>query len=159
MVYIGKIKHALFILFKLFIWSIISWKVNGPVLVEDTCLCFNALNGLPGCVSILTSCCISIIWFFLWIMTCLVLQCCRTLHVSFQSFPPFFRNLWSEHWNLVKFFDDFPDIFQIFLLILCSWLFKFCNTELLISFFFEKMAWLMTRKWFLQKTGHEGFRY
>ncbi|GAO51884.1 inosine triphosphate pyrophosphatase [Saitoella complicata NRRL Y-17804] len=22
--------------------------VNGPVLVEDTCLCFNALNGLPG---------------------------------------------------------------------------------------------------------------
>ncbi|KAG0448862.1 hypothetical protein HPP92_027625 [Vanilla planifolia] len=23
-------------------------KVNGPVLVEDTCLCFNALNGLPG---------------------------------------------------------------------------------------------------------------
>ncbi|KAJ1693948.1 hypothetical protein LUZ63_010646 [Rhynchospora breviuscula] len=23
-------------------------QVNGPVLVEDTCLCFNALNGLPG---------------------------------------------------------------------------------------------------------------
>ncbi|KAA8548479.1 hypothetical protein F0562_000254 [Nyssa sinensis] len=23
-------------------------KVNGPVLVEDTCLCFNALKGLPG---------------------------------------------------------------------------------------------------------------
>ncbi|KAL0928283.1 hypothetical protein M5K25_000155 [Dendrobium thyrsiflorum] len=23
-------------------------EVNGPVLVEDTCLCFNALNGLPG---------------------------------------------------------------------------------------------------------------
>lgn len=23
-------------------------KVGGPVLVEDTCLCFNALNGLPG---------------------------------------------------------------------------------------------------------------
>ncbi|KAF3791272.1 Inosine triphosphate pyrophosphatase [Nymphaea thermarum] len=23
-------------------------KVNGPVLVEDTCLCFNALGGLPG---------------------------------------------------------------------------------------------------------------
>lgn len=22
--------------------------VAGPVLVEDTCLCFNALNGLPG---------------------------------------------------------------------------------------------------------------
>lgn len=22
--------------------------VNGPVLVEDTCLCFDALNGLPG---------------------------------------------------------------------------------------------------------------
>jgi len=22
--------------------------VGGPVLVEDTCLCFNALNGLPG---------------------------------------------------------------------------------------------------------------
>ncbi|EGC28344.1 hypothetical protein DICPUDRAFT_160300, partial [Dictyostelium purpureum] len=23
-------------------------KVDGPVLVEDTCLCFNALKGLPG---------------------------------------------------------------------------------------------------------------
>lgn len=23
-------------------------QVDGPVLVEDTCLCFNALNGLPG---------------------------------------------------------------------------------------------------------------
>lgn len=22
--------------------------MGGPVLVEDTCLCFNALNGLPG---------------------------------------------------------------------------------------------------------------
>ncbi|GFS42200.1 inosine triphosphate pyrophosphatase family protein [Actinidia rufa] len=27
---------------------ILIWKVNGPVLVEDTCLCFNALKGLPG---------------------------------------------------------------------------------------------------------------
>lgn len=23
-------------------------KIGGPVLVEDTCLCFNALGGLPG---------------------------------------------------------------------------------------------------------------
>ncbi|KAI6646477.1 Inosine triphosphate pyrophosphatase-like [Oopsacas minuta] len=23
-------------------------KVKGPVIIEDTCLCFNALNGLPG---------------------------------------------------------------------------------------------------------------
>ncbi len=23
-------------------------KVDGPVLVEDTCLCFRALGGLPG---------------------------------------------------------------------------------------------------------------
>ncbi|ETS76709.1 hypothetical protein PFICI_12096 [Pestalotiopsis fici W106-1] len=23
-------------------------QVGGPVLVEDTCLCFNALGGLPG---------------------------------------------------------------------------------------------------------------
>jgi inosine triphosphate pyrophosphatase len=23
-------------------------QVNGPVMVEDTCLCFNALKGLPG---------------------------------------------------------------------------------------------------------------
>ncbi|KAL4350099.1 hypothetical protein AHAS_Ahas10G0108100 [Arachis hypogaea] len=23
-------------------------QVNGPVLVEDTCLCFNAMKGLPG---------------------------------------------------------------------------------------------------------------
>ena len=27
-------------------------KVNGPVLVEDTCLCFNALKGLPGMFSL-----------------------------------------------------------------------------------------------------------
>eukprot|EP00731_Ephydatia_muelleri_P009554 Em0005g140a len=25
-----------------------SEKVEGPVVIEDTCLCFNALNGLPG---------------------------------------------------------------------------------------------------------------
>lgn len=25
-----------------------SRQINGPVLVEDTCLCFNALKGLPG---------------------------------------------------------------------------------------------------------------
>lgn len=25
-----------------------KWKVEGPVLVEDTCLCYNALKGLPG---------------------------------------------------------------------------------------------------------------
>ncbi|MCO5568303.1 hypothetical protein L7F22_022002 [Adiantum nelumboides] len=23
-------------------------EIGGPVIVEDTCLCFNALNGLPG---------------------------------------------------------------------------------------------------------------
>ena len=23
-------------------------QINGPVITEDTCLCFNALNGLPG---------------------------------------------------------------------------------------------------------------
>ena len=23
-------------------------QIQGPVLVEDTCLCFNALKGLPG---------------------------------------------------------------------------------------------------------------
>ncbi|KAF7837353.1 inosine triphosphate pyrophosphatase [Senna tora] len=28
-------------------------QVNGPVLVEDTCLCFNALKGLPGRYDIL----------------------------------------------------------------------------------------------------------
>jgi len=28
--------------------KIATAEVNGPVLVEDTCLCFNALNGLPG---------------------------------------------------------------------------------------------------------------
>jgi inosine triphosphate pyrophosphatase len=27
---------------------IVNEKVDGPVLVEDTCLCFNALKGLPG---------------------------------------------------------------------------------------------------------------
>jgi len=28
--------------------SIATEKVSGPVIVEDTCLCFNALKGLPG---------------------------------------------------------------------------------------------------------------
>lgn len=23
-------------------------QIDGPVIVEDTCLCFNALGGLPG---------------------------------------------------------------------------------------------------------------
>ncbi|XP_052189056.1 inosine triphosphate pyrophosphatase isoform X4 [Diospyros lotus] len=37
-------------------------EVNGPVLVEDTCLCFNALKGLPGpyirlVMKVLTICC------------------------------------------------------------------------------------------------------
>ena len=27
---------------------IINFQVKGPVLVEDTALCYNALNGLPG---------------------------------------------------------------------------------------------------------------
>lgn len=31
---------------------IVNEKVNGPVLVEDTCLCFNALKGLPGMFSL-----------------------------------------------------------------------------------------------------------
>ena len=26
----------------------ICGQINGPVLVEDTCLCFNALKELPG---------------------------------------------------------------------------------------------------------------
>ncbi|MQL73100.1 hypothetical protein Taro_005434 [Colocasia esculenta] len=30
-----------------------AMQINGPVLVEDTCLCFNALNGLPGLNNIL----------------------------------------------------------------------------------------------------------
>ncbi|KAL9252419.1 Inosine triphosphate pyrophosphatase-like protein [Drosera capensis] len=30
-------------------------KVNGPVLVEDTCLCFNALQGLPGLNNLLAT--------------------------------------------------------------------------------------------------------
>ena len=28
--------------------KIAAKKVNGPVIVEDTCLCFNALGGMPG---------------------------------------------------------------------------------------------------------------
>eukprot|EP00850_Spirogloea_muscicola_P015042 SM000112S23984 [mRNA] locus=s112:126335:128827:- [translate_table: standard] len=30
-------------------------QLNGPVLVEDTCLCFNALNGLPGLNNLLAA--------------------------------------------------------------------------------------------------------
>ncbi|XP_078004379.1 inosine triphosphate pyrophosphatase isoform X3 [Phascolarctos cinereus] len=30
------------------VWSHRKLTVQGPVLVEDTCLCFNALGGLPG---------------------------------------------------------------------------------------------------------------
>ncbi|KAF7131744.1 hypothetical protein RHSIM_Rhsim09G0049500 [Rhododendron simsii] len=32
----------------LMVLVLLMGKVNGPVLVEDTCLCFNALKGLPG---------------------------------------------------------------------------------------------------------------
>jgi len=31
-----------------FLIIFVRGKVKGPVLVEDTCLCFNALKGLPG---------------------------------------------------------------------------------------------------------------
>jgi hypothetical protein len=31
-----------------FLIIFVCCKVKGPVLVEDTCLCFNALKGLPG---------------------------------------------------------------------------------------------------------------
>jgi inosine/xanthosine triphosphate pyrophosphatase family protein len=31
---------------RLLTWIVL--QIQGPVLVEDTCLCFNALNGLPG---------------------------------------------------------------------------------------------------------------
>ena len=27
---------------------VLQWQIEGPVITEDTCLCFNALNGLPG---------------------------------------------------------------------------------------------------------------
>ncbi|KAM6565488.1 hypothetical protein CsatA_024616 [Cannabis sativa] len=33
---------------EVFLVDLLFEKVNGPVLVEDTCLCFNALKGLPG---------------------------------------------------------------------------------------------------------------
>lgn len=26
----------------------VLFQIDGPVIVEDTCLCFNALGGLPG---------------------------------------------------------------------------------------------------------------
>lgn len=29
-------------------WLITNVQVKGPVLVEDTALCYNALKGLPG---------------------------------------------------------------------------------------------------------------
>lgn len=36
------------ILYISFLIIFVCGKVKGPVLVEDTCLCFNALKGLPG---------------------------------------------------------------------------------------------------------------
>lgn len=33
--------------------------VGGPVIVEDTCLCFNAMKGLPGKIRLLTNLLIS----------------------------------------------------------------------------------------------------
>jgi len=55
--------------------------VNGPVLVEDTCLCFNALKGLPGTyylACLLTCCCRSssfcMILFLIYDFLCICLQ-------------------------------------------------------------------------------------
>ncbi|PWZ29760.1 Inosine triphosphate pyrophosphatase [Zea mays] len=53
-------------------------QVNGPVLVEDTCLCFNAVKGLPGNLFVLffsLSYCKSV----MQNLTCTSF-CCRTLH-------------------------------------------------------------------------------
>ncbi|PKA45846.1 Inosine triphosphate pyrophosphatase [Apostasia shenzhenica] len=50
-------------------------EVNGPVLVEDTCLCFNALNGLPGTIiPLYYHCCVSLG------SSLTIFNSCRTLH-------------------------------------------------------------------------------
>jgi hypothetical protein len=43
--------------------NILSVQVNGPVITEDTCLCFNALQGLPGpyMLAILLSCAVILV--------------------------------------------------------------------------------------------------
>lgn len=40
--------RLLFFLCISFLIIFVCDQVKGPVLVEDTCLCFNALKGLPG---------------------------------------------------------------------------------------------------------------
>lgn len=46
--------------------------VNGPVIVEDTCLCFKALGGLPGNIFIETLCVFN--YFFFYFSKCFELQ-------------------------------------------------------------------------------------
>lgn len=36
--------------------------ISGPVIVEDTCLCFNALGGLPGSVYVIVSIFLAFHW-------------------------------------------------------------------------------------------------
>lgn len=57
-------------------------KVNGPVLVEDTCLCFNALNGLPGSCFVPFASLISCVSFYFPEYNLAYHLTFRTLHVS-----------------------------------------------------------------------------
>ena len=72
--------------FSLLSFFFVHGKVNGPVLVEDTCLCFNALKGLPGgynCYFFFHAMKVGIIqpdWFWLNVS-----NFCRALHVSSLS--------------------------------------------------------------------------
>lgn len=72
-------------------------KVNGPVLVEDTCLCFNSLKGLPGkyctrssCFNMFETILPEILISLSWIVpdNIVFFFFCRALHVSlFILFP------------------------------------------------------------------------
>jgi inosine triphosphate pyrophosphatase len=60
-------------------------KVGGPVMCEDTCLCFNALGGLPGpYIKVLAT----VVYFLFFYFLCL--HCCHTealfLFLFFASF-------------------------------------------------------------------------
>lgn len=66
---------------------LLNWKVKGPVLVEDTCLCFNALKGLPGAY---TKCYIYVFLFYTWVGISL----CEWLMIEYSnSFILFLQGL------------------------------------------------------------------
>jgi hypothetical protein len=96
-------------------------QVQGPVMVEDTCLCFNALQGLPGP--------------YMYIPHHKMAYCLNFI-LTFPLESGFWINLVTTVWSLTLIGYC---IFPIFLL---SYLFRFSGLNKMLVGFEDKTAYL-----------------